>query len=157
VIRSTYSVGPLAELVIPETVTWAMFGPSGDDLYVYLYVFSDRRTGHELITEAECRWLVQLLEKDYWDDFVPPVRLDAEACATRERAAIRVEPGKVPKQKGYVRIVSHSKENPPRWYAEMEDYGEGTEQWLWRIRMRPDSGEDDAIAWGVGVPLLLGP
>ncbi|AKT37829.1 uncharacterized protein CMC5_019720 [Chondromyces crocatus] len=78
--------GVLVQLVTPEAEAWEYLTPSGDDLYAFLALVSDRRGGAERIEERVCRVHAEELRSlvGHWD-MGPKVTVDVEACATAER------------------------------------------------------------------------
>ncbi|EYF08529.1 Hypothetical protein CAP_4059 [Chondromyces apiculatus DSM 436] len=159
----------LVQLVTPGVVAWELFAPSGDDLYAFFALLSDRRRGTERIEERVCRaharWLRDLVASQA---LVPEVAIDPEACATLERKVVTVAPGD-PTPSTWLRFEEHTELDPPGWYPLMEYYGFGTELWVWYLvplkeGEPPEQGDDreiptgfkvDDLYWGVELPLLL--
>lgn len=126
----------------------ALFVPSGDDLYAYLLVLSDRRGGAERIDAETC-----VLTTKHWARRIDAsgVVVNPDACATRRRAVVKLtggavsDPGVMFEQRTFGAIRAT--------LAMMAGYGEETELWLWRYDA--SKGDFDAASWGIPPVLEL--
>jgi len=155
----------LVQLVTPGVLAWAVFESSGDDLYTYLALLSDKRSGAERVEERVCRAYAEWFRAMTYG-FAPTVTIDPAACATQERNVVTIAPGK-PAPLTWLVFEEHPELKPPGWYPLMGDDGFGTELWVWSFiplkdgekpeaeSKAPAGFKIDALYWGADLPLLL--
>jgi hypothetical protein len=149
----------LVELVVSDVNAWAVFTPSGDDLYAVLHVFSDRRGGRERIDAAACRVDAEFM-RDRIAELVPRVTLDLAACETVDRKVLRVGRGPIA-QPTWLRFERRGGET----YPVMATESGVTELWMWRlvplpagappVEGAPPGHKLDAVYYGSELPIVL--
>lgn len=145
----------LLEVRAPGRRALALADPRGDDVYVTVYDFAQ---GDEALCRASANWLVRA-------DF-PGLVLDPHACGyDRSRVVSSVPRG----GQGGSGIHVREKRHKDEVYAIVELPGprRDTEQWIWHVTRStrelpydptlglPLGYTVDALAWGVGAPILL--
>lgn len=123
------------------------FSPSGDDLYGYVLVVSDRRGGAERIDAEMCEVTARHWAKRVETSAV----VDAKACTRSDRrGVVKLRPSP---PSGDVTFRQKSYDGMRATLAEMSGYGEGTELWLWRYDA--STGDFDAASYGAPPVLEL--
>lgn len=120
------------------------FSPSGDDLYGYLLVLSDRRGGTERIDAESCE-----VASRHWAKHVEDAVVDAGACRQGDRRSVVTLKPSPPADGVTFRQVAF--DGVRVTLAEMSGYGERTELWLWRY----DASKGDFDAASFGAPPVL--
>lgn len=130
----------LAEMIAGKRRAWLLFFPSGDDLYAKYVEFGDN------VPEALCRANADFLTFDLYEPFtrmVPKVTLDKSACGSPERHVLAIADGSPPKIT-WLSIEHDPNEAPPGWYASWDEYGLGTELWVWQlVTAKPETPTDE--------------
>lgn len=127
----------------------AIFVPSGDDLYGYLLVLSDRRGGQERIDAEACE-----VTAEHWAQHVGRERgavMNLSACKQGSRVDVvshgsdAVSAEEEPNDRVIFRATTFEGERVT--FAEMAGYGPGTELWLWRYD--PATGDFEEVSGGM--------
>ena len=129
----------LVQLEVRDVVVWVLFTreSQGFRLSGDVILASDRRSGKEAVTEADCVTRVKALDDDVVALLRPNVAVVPDACATAKRAVIQVARGKAPRAT-WLRFVELKDARVPGWYPQLAPNSiDDTETWLWLLVRRP--------------------
>ncbi len=140
--------GTFARFQEKELDAVALFVPSGDDLYCFLLVLSDRRGGAERVDAETCA-----LTARHWNKRIDTsgALVKPDACVKKRREVVRLT-GPAATDSG-VTFKQASVGHQRVTLAMMSAYGEETELWLWRYDA--NKGDFDAATWGAPPVLQL--